>query len=362
MAPAPSEARLVMKQSTMALVAAFCLASVLSSGQARAQPAPASRAASAPAPAAPVAARPASAPTGPAEVIVGTYVNKIQDLNFRENRYTLDFYIWFRWKAQGALADYKPLDSFEIINGRIDNKASVVEKKIGDTSYASARITATLAEAWELGHFPFDWHRSQVRIEDSSLTALDLAFVADKANSRLGDEIEMAGWTASNFGSEVQRRLYRTNYGDTSLPTDAQSEYSRYMISWDIDRVGWGAAIKLLSTVILATAVAFVSFMVKPSDLDARFGMGVGALFAVAASAFIVSSSVPDSASLTVADRMHMVALGCIFLTLLLSAFCLRLEVHGREELAFRIDHWSLAILPVLFYGWVAWIIFRATH
>ena len=221
---------------------------------------------------------------------------------------------------------------------------------------------ATIAETWELSHFPFDWHRTQVRIEDSSLTALDLAFVADKANSRLGNEIALAGWTASNFASDVQRRLYRTNYGDISLPTDAQSEYSRYVIAWDLDREGWGAAVKLLSTVLLATAVAFVSFMVKPSDLDARFGMGVGGLFAVAASAFIVSSSVPDSASLTVADRMHMVALGCIFLTLLISAFALRLEVRGREELAFRIDHWSLAILPLLFYGWVAWAIFRATH
>jgi hypothetical protein len=260
------------------------------------------------------------------------------------------------------LADYKPLESFEIINGRVDNKTSVVEKKIGDVSYASARITATIAETWNLTDFPFDWHRTQVRIEDSALTALDLAFVADKTNSRLGDEIEMAGWMATNFESEVQRRLYRTNYGDTSLPTDAQSEYSRYVISWDLDRVGWGAAVKLLSTVILATGVAFVSFMVKPSDLDARFGMGVGALFAVAASAFIVSSSVPDSASLTVADRMHMVALGCIFLTLLLSAYCLRLEVRGREELAFRVDHWCLTILPLLFYGWVGWAIFKATR
>jgi hypothetical protein len=36
--------------------------------------------------------------------------------------------------------------------------------------------------------------------------------------------------------------------------------------------------------------------------------------------------------------------------------------VHGREELAFRIDHWSLAILPILFYGWVVWAIVRATR
>jgi hypothetical protein len=296
----------------------------------------------------------------PAEVIVGSYVNKVQELSFRENRYVVDFYIWFRWKPVGALAEYKPLESFEIINGRVDGKTSVVEKKIGDVNYAIARITATIAETWELTHFPFDWHRMELRIEDSSLTASDLLFVVDKANSRLGDEIAMSGWTARNFVPEIQRRVYRSNYGDTSLPTDAKSEYSRFVFSWDIDRVGWGAAIKLLSTLILATAVAFVSFMVKPSDLDARFGMGVGSLFAVAASAFIVSASVPDSASLTVADRMHMVALGFIFLTLLQSAFCLRLEVSGREELAFKIDHWCLVVLPMLFYGWVGFTIYRA--
>lgn len=306
-----------------------------------------------------LAAAPGLAANGPpGEVVIGSYVNKIQDLNFRENSYTLDFYIWFRWKAEGALADYKPLESFEIINGRIDSKSSIVEKKIGDLNYATARIEATMAENWNLASFPFDWHRSQVRIEDSAFTSQDLVFVADTTNSRLGDEIEMAGWRASNFRAEVVPKIYRTNYGDTSLPTDAQSEYSRYVFSWNIDREGWGAAIKLLSTVILATGVAFVSFMVKPSDLDARFGMGVGALFAVAASAFVVSASVPDSASLTIADRLHMVALLGIFVTLLISALCLRLEVRGQEELAFRIDHWCLAILPVLFYGWVFWVIY----
>ena len=66
----------------------------------------------------------------PAQVVVGSYINKIQDLNFKENKYALDFFIWFRWKPEGALADYKPLDSFEIINGKIENKGSIVEKKI----------------------------------------------------------------------------------------------------------------------------------------------------------------------------------------------------------------------------------------
>lgn len=303
---------------------------------------------------------PGVAAAQPATATIGVYVNKVQDLNFRENKYALDFFIWFRWKAEGKLAEYKPLDSFEIINGRIDSKSSVVEKKIGDMNYASARISATIAEAWNLKAFPFDWHRAQVRIEDSAFSALDLAFIPDKSGSRLGDEIDMAGWNASRFDALVTQQTYRTNYGDTSLPPEAA--YSRFIISWDIDRTGWGAAVKLLSTVFLATAVAFVSFMVKPSDLDARFGMGVGGLFAVAASAFIASGSVPDSGSMTLADMIHMVALGFIFATLLISAYCLRLEVSGQEEKAFRIDHWCLGILPLLFFGWTAWTIWRTLH
>lgn len=296
----------------------------------------------------------------PAQVVVGSYVNKIQDLSFKDNKYTLDFFIWFRWKAEGALADYKPLDSFEIINGRIDSKTSVVEKKIGDTHYASVRVTATMAETWDLASFPFDSHRMRVNIEDSGFSAKDLVFVADKPNSKLGDEIDMAGWRAKDFEASIEQKVYHTNYGDLSLPTDAKSEYSRFVFAMGIERQTLGAAVKLLSTVLLATAVAFVAFLVKPSDLDARFGMGVGALFAVAASAFVAASSVPDSGVMTVADKMHMIALACIFISLLVSSLCLKFEVSGREELAFRIDHWALIVFPLMFFGWAAWEIKRS--
>jgi hypothetical protein len=295
----------------------------------------------------------------PAQVVVGSYVKEVRDLDFKANKYTADFFIWFRWKAEGALQDFKPLESFEIVNGTEESKSSVVEKKIGDINYASARIIATMNEPWELSAYPFDRHRVSIHIEDSNLTVGDMVFVADKSNSRLGDEMSIAGWIPSNFASEVTTKVYHSNYGDISLPGDARSDYSRFIFGLAIDRQSFGSAVKLLSTVLLATAVAFVAFMVKPSDLDARFGMGVGSLFAVAASAFIAASSVPDAGGMTVADYIHMVALAFIFGTLLISAVCLKLEVGGREEVAFRIDRVCVVLLPVLFYGWAAWEITR---
>jgi hypothetical protein len=86
----------------------------------------------------------------------------------------------------------------------------------------------------------------------------------------------------------------------------------------------------------------------------------VGSLFAVAASAFISASLVPDSGEMTVSDKLHMVALGFIFLTLLISALGLKLEVTGREELAFKLDRYCLVLMPLAFFGWAAFEVWRS--
>ncbi len=296
----------------------------------------------------------------PAQVTVGTYINKIQDVSFRDNRYVVDFYVWFRWKPEGALKDYQPLESFELINGIITSKTSAVEKTIGDLRYASVRVNANIAETWNLENFPFDEHRLKIHFEDSEHVARDLVFVPDTTNSRIGDEIDLAGWSLSNFSADVTPKVYKTNYGDSSLPIDARSEYSRFTVGMEMTRDTYGSAYKLLSTVLAATAVAFVAFMVKPTDLDPRFGLGVGALFAVAASAFVVSSSVPDSGVMTVADFIHIIAMASIFASLLQSALALKFEVSGRLDISDKLDHWSLVVFPVLFFGWSFWVIAEA--
>jgi hypothetical protein len=302
----------------------------------------------------------APAAAEPGKVIVGTYINKMQEVSFKDSKFTLDFYIWFRWKPVGDLADYKPLESMDLINGRIDGKTAVVEKKIGDVNYASARLTATIFKTWALDTFPFDKHRIQVHLEDSGLFIEQMVFEPDLTNSRLGDEIGLPGWALSGFVTEAVAKTYKTNYGDTSQPTDAQSTYSRLTFGMDMTRQGFGSAIKLLSTVIFATLVAFVAFGIRPVDVDPRFGLGVGALFAVAASAFVVASTVPDSGLLTIADEVHIIAMGFIFASVVQSAFCLKWDEAGEEAKWKKVDAWSIVLFPLLFLLWCGWMVLRA--
>jgi hypothetical protein len=304
------------------------------------------------------AAGPATA--APGKVIVGTYINKMTEVSFKDSKFTLDFYVWFRWKPEGELAEYKPLDSMELINGRIENKTSIVEKKIGELNYASARVTATIFKNWALETFPFDSHRVLVHVEDSQFVDSALVFEPDIANSRLGDEIGLPGWVLSGFAAQASQKEYKTNYGDSSLPTDALSTYSRLTFGMDMHRAGLGSAIKLLATVVFATLVAFVAFGIRPVDVDPRFGLGVGALFAVAASAFVVASTVPESALLTIADQVHMISMGFIFASVVQSAFCLKWDEAGEEAKWKRLDGICIWLFPLAFLLWTGWLVAKA--
>ena len=270
-------------------------------------------------------------------------------MSFRERRYVIDFWIWFRWEPVGALKDYNPLESFELINGRVDAKSSIVEKEIDKVKLASARVTANVSQAWDVNAFPFDRHRLQIHIEDSKYAANDLVFELDLANSRLGDEIELSGWTVTEFEPRVTNKVYDTNFGDVSLPTRDVSVYSRFTYSMDLLRETHDAAIKLLGGMFFATLVAFSAFLVSPSDTNTRFGIGVGALFAVATSAVIAAQAVPDSSALTAADKLHMISMGFIFASLLQSSLCMKLVENGHEFRSRRLDLGCLVAFPLLF-------------
>ena len=58
-----------------------------------------------------VAASPA--PGSPAKVVVGAYINDIQELDFKSNSYAIDLYVWFRWTPA---ADFDPSKSMEFMN------------------------------------------------------------------------------------------------------------------------------------------------------------------------------------------------------------------------------------------------------
>ncbi|HEX4132177.1 MAG TPA: hypothetical protein VHZ24_19260 [Pirellulales bacterium] len=282
-------------------------------------------------------AQPASSAAGtspPKRVTIGMYVNQIDNVSLKDSQVTVDFHIWFRWTDD----DLKPIETFDLVNGKIDTKEDVVTLSNDGYKYACCRVLATIHKLWNVSHFPLDAHDIAIAIEDGEYESFKVEYVADMANSGLNPEAEAAGWSLVPLGATVEPHEYNTNYGDISLPTGHASIYSRFVYSVGITRPGYGMFLKLFTGLFIAAAIAFHALLIRPTELDARFGLAVGAMFAAVASEYVVVSSLPDSNYLTLADKLHILTFGFVFLSLAVSVLSSKFANQGHENRSWWLD------------------------
>jgi hypothetical protein len=271
----------------------------------------------------------------PVRCHVGMYIVSLSDADLRSGTCVADFWVWFRWKGP----DYNPLESLEVIDGVIDEKTGEVQKTLKDGhQYACQRIRATIRQRWDVHRFPLDTQRLVISVEDAAVESDQVVFVPDESGSSISPSVSLPGWTIGQFVIATRPQVYDTNYGDTDLPTGSSSEYSRVVVSLDLHRPGMGLFFKLFTGLFVAVGIALVSIAVRPTDLDPRFGLPVGAMFASIASQYVIASVLPDSADFTLADQLHVLAVVVIFMALLESVVSLLLTNAGRETLARRMD------------------------
>ncbi len=288
----------------------------------------------------------------PAKVTTGIYLNQIYAVNLKENKLSVDFYVWFRYSDNTL----NPLDSFELINGRIESKSGIVKKKINGVNFASCRVVATINKFWDVSKYPLDKHMLTVELEDSENDDTKTVFLADAENAGINPDAQVRGWEISRVYSGVTTNIYDTNYGDISLPVNNRSSFSRYTFSLDVVRPGYGQFFKLFAIMFLAVFVAFLAFFVQP-NAGPRFGLGTGALFAAAANSFIVGSSLPESNGSTLADQLQITTIFFIFASLAISTLSLRMLNAGKELVSRRIDLVSAATFPLLYVFWSCWLV-----
>ncbi len=88
----------------------------------------------------------------------------------------------------------------------------------------------------------------------------------------------------------------------------------------------------------IAFLIAMVSFAPHPSELEPRFGLPVGGLFAAVGNKYIIDSILPESTTFTLVDSLHAITFFTIFAILVISAICLKLIDKGKEDLCKRVN------------------------
>jgi hypothetical protein len=302
--------------------------------------------------AAPTAPTPSIAPAdaGRAEpklttVTIGMYVNQIPTMSVKENRFQADFYVWFRWTG-----DLKPYESFELTNGRIESRQLVLKELKTGEHYAVLRCNATIIKFWDLKRFPFDDHRLTLEVEDSASEDHLVRYVADAENSALSPELQLPGWQPSGGAATVDTHVYKTNYGDLTLPRGAESRYSRFSYAFEAKRSGPGPFFKLFFALWVAVAIAMLSLFIMPSEGGPRLGFGVGAIFASVGASYVISNNLPATAFLTTAEKVNVLTVACVFVTLACSVYSVqRCKQKGDVAWSVRFDRIVLGVLATAY-------------
>lgn len=286
-----------------------------------------------------------AADKAPVVVDVGVFLNNVPSVMLKERKFQVDFNVWFRWTGDAV----NPLESFEVVAGHIDLKEELVKKKTGNVNYGLYKIVATINYNFDLAKYPLDDHALKIQIEDVKRDSSEMVYRADTASTNISPKVHVPGWDTGHFDATTAVVHYPTNYGDPEAAKATESNYSRFTFSLDLIRNGYGNFLKLFSMLFFAGGIAFFAFWVRSDYLDSRLALIVSGIFMAAITANMISSSLPESDSFDMAERLYFATMAFIFATCLGSLHTFKIFLAGNEDKANVLSRRLGLVLPVAY-------------
>lgn len=244
----------------------------------------------------------------PSRVYVGMYVNDIQQLNMQDFTYTLDFYLWMRWKGR----DLDPPSTLDIMNaaeawGMMVTPLYEEPQKQPDGSLLMVtRYQGKFNNEMPLQSYPFDRQHLIAEFEDTILTGKTLEFVPDNPAIALNPDIDLPGYRIGTATLTVRDQLYDSTFGDQAAT--APQTYSRFVADIPITRPYLANALKTIFPIFLVAITGSFVFFIAANLVESRIGMAITALLTLVALQFTTTSMLPEVEYLMMIDGLYVIS------------------------------------------------------
>jgi hypothetical protein len=276
-------------------------------------------------------------------VAVSVRMDRVGDFSLREGRWDTDFDISFRWAGDAI----DPGATFRVVNGEVLSRQKEASETVDGQRYERYNVRARIEQSFDPARFPFSDAALLVAIEDTSHDASVLKYQV------YGSGIQIAS-RAISTGLKITKTYTGTklyNYGPTDKPPSAAGEvYSRFLFALFVEPRGQEIYTKMFQALFASVAIALMVFFIKPTFVDPRFGLGVGAFFAAIGNNIFVVTLLPPAGRVTLADMVNLIGLVTIFLTLVQSTISLHFCDTDRWRLSRFFDR---LCFPIFLLGYV---------
>ncbi len=269
----------------------------------------------------------------PDTVKVGIYITSIHDIDFKQKEYTVTFWLWLKYKNK----DFDFMHNLEVPMAKSFSRSFATIDSSNSQIYLLMKMQCVMKDTWRIRNFPFDRQKLRLTIENSQYDVNSLVFVRDTLGKNYDPRFTLSGWRIDSCNISVGTKKYETAFGDPSYKIPF-SEYSSYKVVVNISRDASGLFWKMFLGMYIAFLIAYVCFYIHPDGIDSRFGLSVGALFAVIGNKYIIDSSLPETKSFTLVDSLHAITLFFIFAIIAATAYSFKLVKENKEKKAHKFD------------------------
>ncbi|MHA4810444.1 ligand-gated ion channel [Flavitalea flava] len=276
----------------------------------------------------------------PDTVKTGIYITSIHDIDFKQSEYTVNFWLWLTYKKK----EFDFLQNLEIPQAKTFTKSFSTIDSSNGRIYILMKLQCLMKDSWKISSFPFDRQTLRISIENSQFDSRALIFVPDTLGKHFDPRFTLRGWIIDTFTLSVGIKPYETTFGDPDQ-VKPHVEYSSFKVKIGIDRSATELFWKMFLGMYVSFLICYICFYIHADNIDSRFGLSVGALFAAIGNKYIIDSSLPDSTSFTLVDTLHGITLFFIFAVITSSAFSLKLLKANKLKQANRFDFIAAQIM-----------------
>ena len=238
--------------------------------------------------------------------------------------------------------------NLEIPQAKTVSKSFSTIDSSGGRIYMLLKIQCVMQDSWKIGHFPFDKQMLRLSFENSQYDSDSLIFIRDTLGKHYDPMFTLKGWDIDSFNIATRIKKYETAFGDDTQ-LKPESEYSSYVVKIAVSRNAADLFWKMFLGMYVAFLIAYICFYIHADNIDSRFGLSVGALFAAVGNKYVIDASLPETSTFTLVDTLHCCTLFFIFLVITASAYSLSLNKQNKIQQANRFDMVAAQVLLLLY-------------
>ena len=301
-------------------------------------------------------------------IYFGIDINEISNLNTSDGTYTLDFFVWFRYRVELDLSKIE----FSNAVSRISMVNPLWARERNGMQIKTFKVRGTFRGDFEFSNYPFDKQNIVLEVRHQDLTSDSLLFVTDNLGMRLtGENVTLLsrlqeedvfrsakGWRLTN--ANIFQDLVKTasTLGETrSFGGETAVNFSKMKIEMEISRKLTSYSTTILLPMVILLIIGLLLFAIPIKEIPPRLSGGILVLVTVSLLRARLSNDLPNIGYLVAIDYIFFALQIILWFSICVSVAAFWIQEHKSPVLASRVNLIGAIIypLPIVAVGAYIW-------